>query len=163
MKRALAWLASRAENVLVLMITAMFVAFLLQIVFRYFMNLPVAWTEEVCVMAWLWGVLWGSAFVTRDDEAIRFDMLYGAVSPRTRRVFRALTGLVVVVVLGIAMPATWAYVSFMKVESSASLGIPLNWVFSIYVAFAAMVVLRQAAIVWQALRGHGGELPGVGA
>jgi C4-dicarboxylate transporter, DctQ subunit len=159
-KAVLAWLHRRAENLLVLMITAMFVAFVLQIVFRYFMNLPVAWTEEVCVLAWLWGILWGSAFVTRDDEQIRFDMVYSQVSPRTRRLFRALAGAIFIVVMLIALPATWGFVGFMKVESSASLGIPMNWVFSVYLIFAVAMVLRQALIVWQSLRGIDPLSPG---
>jgi C4-dicarboxylate transporter, DctQ subunit len=149
------WLRRRAENLLVLMMVAMFAAFILQIIFRYFLNLPVAWTEEVCVIAWLWGILWGAAFVTRDEEDIRFDMVYSAVSPRTRRVFRALAGLVFVGVMLMAMPASWSYISFMKVEKTASLGIPLNWLFSIYLAFAVAMVLRHGLIVWQALRGTG--------
>jgi C4-dicarboxylate transporter, DctQ subunit len=153
-----------AEAVLVLMMTAMFVAFILQVVFRYFLNLPVAWTEEVCVITWLWGILWGSAFVTRDEEEIRFDMVYSHVSPRTRRIFRALSGAVFVAVMLLAAPATWSYISFMKVESTASLGIPLNWLFSIYLVFAAAMVLRHGLQVWQALRGtedaHEGSSPG---
>jgi TRAP-type C4-dicarboxylate transport system permease small subunit len=153
MNALLSWLQRRAENLLVLMILAMFVAFILQIVFRYFMNLPVAWTEEVCVLTWLWGVLWGSAFVTREDEQIRFDMVYSHVSPRTRRVFNALAGTVFVVVMGIALPATWGYVRFMKVESTAALAIPFDWVFSIYLIFAVALMARQAHVVWQALRG----------
>ena len=109
MTALLSWLRRRAENLLVLMITAMFVAFILQIIFRYFLNLPVAWTEEVCVLTWLWGILWGSAFVTRDDEEIRFDMVYGQVSAKTRRVFRAVAGLIFVTVMAVALPATWAW------------------------------------------------------
>lgn len=149
----LSWLQRRAENLLVLMILAMFVAFILQIVFRYFLNLPVAWTEEVCVLAWLWGILWGSAFVTRDEEEIRFDMVYSQVSPRTRRVFRAIAGLVFIGVMGVALPATWSYISFMKVESTAALAIPFNWVFSVYLIFAVAMMLRHVHIVWCALRG----------
>jgi TRAP-type C4-dicarboxylate transport system permease small subunit len=153
MSGVLSWLHRRAENLLVLAITAMFVAFLLQIVFRYFMNLPVAWTEEVCVMAWVWGILWGSAFVTRDEEEIRFDMVYGHVKPRTRRIFRAVAGTVFVIVMLIALPATWGYVRFMKVESSAALGIPMSWVFSVYLIFAVAMIMRHALIVWQSIRG----------
>ena len=153
MKAAIAWLHRRAENLLVLMILAMFVAFILQIVFRYFLNLPVGWTEEVCVLAWLWGILWGSAFVTRDAEEIRFDMVYSHVSRKTRRVFRAVAGLIFVVVMGIALPATWGYVSFMKVESTASLAIPFNWVSSVYIVFVVAMMLRHAHIVWCAVRG----------
>lgn len=153
MNSVLSWLHRRAENLLVLAITAMFVAFLLQIVFRYFMNLPVAWTEEVCVMAWVWGILWGSAFVTRDEEEIRFDMVYAHVKPRTRRIFRALAGSIFVVVMLIALPATWGYVNFMKVETSAALRIPMSWVFSVYLIFAVAMIVRHALIVWQSIRG----------
>lgn len=157
MNALLAWLQRRAENLLVLMILAMFVAFILQIVFRYFLNLPVAWTEEVCVLAWLWGVLWGSAFVTRDDEEIRFDMVYSHVSPGTRRVFKAVAGLVFIAVMGVALPATLGYVGFMKVESTAALAIPFNWVFSVYIVFAVALMVRHAAIVWHAVRGTGSD------
>jgi C4-dicarboxylate transporter, DctQ subunit len=146
-----------AEAVLVLMMTAMFVAFILQVVFRYFLNLPVAWTEEVCVITWLWGILWGSAFVTRDEEEIRFDMVYSQVSPRVRRVFRAVSGAAFVGLMLVALPATWSYISFMKVESTASLHIPLNWLFSIYLLFAAALVLRHGLHVWHALRGTDAE------
>lgn len=153
------WLRRRAENLLVLMMTAMFVAFILQIVFRYFLNLPVGWTEEVCVIAWLWGILWGSAFVTRDEEDIRFDMVYSQVSPRTRRVFRALSGAVFVLLMLLALPASWSYITFMKVESTASLGIPLNWLFSVYLLFALAMVLRHGLHVWHALRGDARAAP----
>ncbi len=148
------WLQRRAENLLVLLMTAMFAAFVLQIAFRYFLNLPVAWTEEVCMIAWLWGILWGAAFVTRDDEEIRFDMVYSHVSPAARRVFRAVSGLVFIVVMGIALPATVAYVRFMKVESSAALAIRLDWLFAIYPVFVVAMLVRQARLVWHALTGR---------
>src|SRR3546814_16738944 len=41
------WLYRRAENVLAAMLAAMFAAFLLQIAFRYLLNLPIGWTSEV--------------------------------------------------------------------------------------------------------------------
>ena len=63
----------------------MFLAFILQVVFRYLLNLPIGWTNEISVVLWLWLVLWGAAFVLREDEEIRFDLIYGAVGPRARR------------------------------------------------------------------------------
>ena len=51
------WLHRRAENVAVALIATMFVCFLLQIAFRYLLNQPLGWTEEVTVLCWLWGVL----------------------------------------------------------------------------------------------------------
>ena len=61
----------------------MFVAFLIQIVFRYVLNWPVGWTSEVSTAMWLWAVLWGAAFVVDEREEIRFDIVYVAVGVLT--------------------------------------------------------------------------------
>ena len=85
--RLLRWLRMGANHVLVLMMAAMFVAFILQVAFRYALNLPLAWTDEVCTIVWLWGILWGASFVMRNREDIRFDMLYNVLPRRLRRGF----------------------------------------------------------------------------
>src|SRR3989475_10440311 len=76
--KAGAWLLRRAENFAAGLLAAMFVAFMLQIVFRYLFNFPVGWTSELSVITWLWLVLWGAAFVVKESEEIRFDLLYAA-------------------------------------------------------------------------------------
>ncbi len=81
----LTWLRARAENVLVLLLAVMFLAFIIQIVFRYLLNFPIGWTSELSTVTWIWLVLWGAAFVLREDEEIRFDLIYGSVGARTRR------------------------------------------------------------------------------
>src|SRR6187399_3314328 len=86
LKRAGGWLYRRAENVLAAMLALMFAAFILQIVFRYLLNFPIGWTNEVSVILWIWLVLWGAAFVVREEEEIRFDLLYGAAGPRMRKI-----------------------------------------------------------------------------
>ena len=147
-------LRQAAEAVLVLMMAAMFAAFILQVVFRYALNLPVGWTDEVCTVAWLWGILWGASFVMRNRDDIRFDMVYSFLPRGVRRGCTVLaSGAIVALLLG-SLPAAWSYVSFMKVESTASFGIPLSWLFSIHIVFVLAMVVRHAAITWDALRGH---------
>jgi TRAP-type C4-dicarboxylate transport system permease small subunit len=153
-QRGHAWLRARAENVLALLMAAMFVSFILQIFFRYVINLPVAWTEEVCVIGWLWGILWGAGFVTRNSEDVRFDMVYGLVPRPVKRGFTVLASAAIVIILALSLPGAWSYVSFMKVEKSASLGIRMDWMFSIYIAFALATIARHAHIVVEALRGR---------
>ena len=150
----IAWLRRGAEAVLVLMMAAMFVAFILQVVFRYALNLPVGWTDEVCTLVWLWGILWGASFVLRNREDIRFDMVFSHLPRPVRRACTVAASGCAVLLLLVSLPATWSYVTFMKVESTASFGIPLNWVFSIYVVFVLAMVVRHAGIVWDALRGR---------
>jgi TRAP-type C4-dicarboxylate transport system permease small subunit len=149
--RLLHWLRLGANHVLVLMMAAMFVAFILQVAFRYALNLPLAWTDEVCTIVWLWGILWGASFVMRNREDIRFDMLYNVLPRRLRRGFTLVASLLIVALLLTSLPATWSYVSFMKVESSASLQIPMNWMFFIYPVFVVAMVARHGLIAWDAL------------
>jgi len=64
----LGWLRRRADNVAVALIATMFVSFLLQIVFRYVLNRPLGWSEEVTVLCWVWVILWGSSFIVADED-----------------------------------------------------------------------------------------------
>ena len=133
----------------------MFTCFLLQIAFRYLLNRPLGWTEEVTVLCWVWVVLWGAAFILSDREEIRFDILYGAVPQTTRRAFTAISGIALILLLGISLPATWRYVLFMKREHSAYLGMRFDYLYSIYVIFAVAGIVRHGRLVWHAVRGTG--------
>lgn len=147
------WLRRRADNVVVGLLATMFVAFILQIFFRYVAGLPLGWSEEVIVTAWLWTVLWGAAFVIGESEEIRFDIIYSNISERYRRAFTIFTGIVLIVVYGGSLPAAYSYVTFMKVEHTAYLHIRMDWLYSIYIAFAAASIVRYGFLVWRAFKG----------
>ena len=150
-RRIVAWVRARAENVVAALLGVMFVAFIVQIVFRYFFNFPVGWSSELSVIAWLYMVLLGSAFWLKEGEEIRFDLLTGMVGARARRVVSFFVAVAAVVLFGMALPATVKYVAFMKVESSSYLKIRLDLLYSVYVVFAVAVVVRYAWAAWAAV------------
>ena len=135
------------------MLAVMFAAFMIQIVFRYLMNLPIGWTQELTVVMWIWLVLWGAAFVIRETEEVRFDILYATTGATARRVMGLVTGLSLVALYGVSLPGVVDYVAFMKVESSAYLKIRLDLLFSIYVVFAVAVIVRYIWLCWRAVWG----------
>jgi C4-dicarboxylate transporter DctQ subunit len=147
------WLRKRAENVAVALLSTMFACFIIQIFFRYVLNNPLGWTEEVIVTAWLWTVLWGAAFIISEAEEVRFDILYSNISEGARRVCTVVTGIALVLLYGISLPATWKYVSFMKVERSAYLHVPINLMYSVFVVFAVASIGRYLWLVYRAIRG----------
>ncbi|HWT09454.1 MAG TPA: TRAP transporter small permease subunit [Roseomonas sp.] len=152
--RLLDWARRRAEDVLSALLVAMFIAFMLQIVTRYVVNAPLSWTAEASTLAWVWGILWGAGLVLRDDEEIRFDILYSNMPSGARRACDAITGAAVVVVFGWSLPAMVDYVTFMKVERSAYLGIRFDILYSVYLVFAVAMIIRHAAIVWRVVTGR---------
>jgi TRAP-type C4-dicarboxylate transport system permease small subunit len=154
MRAAGAWLRRRAENAAAAMLAVMFAAFVVQIVFRYFFNFPIGWTSELTVIMWLWLVLWGAAFVVKESEEIRFDLLSAAAGRRTRIAMGIVAALALVVLYAASLPATYDYVTFMKVEKSSYLGIRMDWLFSIYLVFLAAMLVRYLWIVSRLLRGR---------
>lgn len=147
------WLRRRAENVAVALLCVMFVTFIVQIFARYVLNNPIGWSEEVIIATWLWTVLWGAAFVLSESEEIRFDIIYSVVSDRTRRLFTILTGVTLVTFYGLSLPAAYKYVSFMKVEHSASLRVPMNWLYCVFIIFSVASICRYCWLTWCAIRG----------
>jgi TRAP-type C4-dicarboxylate transport system permease small subunit len=147
------WLRRRAEDLLAAILAVMFLAFLLQIVFRYLLNFPVGWTSELTLIAWLWGVLWGAAFVVSEREEVRFDLFYGALGARPRRIAGICTGVAILALYAVSLPATVDYVRFMKVERTAYLKIRFDHLFSIYVLFVVAVIARYVWILSRLLRG----------
>jgi C4-dicarboxylate transporter, DctQ subunit len=143
-----AWLRRRAENVAAAMLAVMFAAFVIQIVFRYFLNFPIGWSSELTVIMWLWLVLWGAAFVVKESEEIRFDLLSASVGRRARIAMGVIAALAVVVLYGASLPAAYQYVAFMKVEKTAYLKIPFNWLFSIFVVFSVAIIVRYLWILF---------------
>ena len=149
-----AFLYARAEDVLAAMLLTMFAAFIIQIVCRYILNLPVGWTHEISVIMWIWLVLFGTAFVVRDHEEIRFDLIYAAVTPQTRRVLVLVCAVFVVVFFSISLPAVIDYLLFMKVERTAYMKIRFDFLYSIYGLFAVAMIARQLWLGYQAIWGR---------
>lgn len=145
-----------ADAVPAVLLAAMFLAFILQVFMRYAVDSPVGWTVELCVIAWLWILLWGQSVSAREEDEIRFDILYSSVSPKVRRWFRAIAALCLVAIYAVSLPALWDYVTFMKIEKTSYFDIRFNWVFSIALIFAAVSILRYLWMLWGALRGYDG-------
>lgn len=146
------WLLRRAENVAALLLGVLFLAFIVQITFRYLLNWPIGWTSELTVLAWLWLVLWGAALVVPERDEIRFDLVYGSAGPKARRIMAIITAVALIALYGVSLPAVVDYVTFMKVQRTAYMGIRFDYVFAIYVLFAVATILRYAWILWMALR-----------
>jgi len=143
-----------AEAIAALMLLAMFVAFVLQVAFRYLFNWPLGWTSELSGILWLWMVLWSAAFVLRERDEIRFDVLAAGAGRRARRVMGLLAAVALVALYGWSLPDAWDYVSFMKVQESSYLDIRFDWLFSIFVVFSVAAILRYLWLAWRCLSGR---------
>lgn len=151
------WLRRRAENVLAALIFLMFAAFMLQIVFRYVLDWPIGWTNEISVALWIWIVLFGAAFVVRESEEIRFDLFWAGAGDKARRIMVLIMAAALIASFALSLPAVVDYILFMKVEKTAYLKIRFDWLYSIYAVFAVAMIARYLWLGIQAIRGKAPE------
>ncbi|MEZ5666371.1 MAG: TRAP transporter small permease subunit [Alphaproteobacteria bacterium] len=152
MRLAFRWLTRGAEGLAAAMLAAMFLVFLLQVFSRYVMVEPFGWTLELCLVLWVWIVFVGCAFVVRDRDHVRFDILYLA-APRGPRRAMALAGAVAVAVgMGWSLLPTWDWIDFLKIKRSPTLPVSMRIIYAVYALFVVAIVLRAAWAAVQVLR-----------
>ena len=153
-RSAVDWIRRRAENIVAGLLGIMFVAFIIQIVFRYFFNFPIGWTAELSVITWLYMVLVGTAFWLKESEEIRFDLVSGSMGRRARRLVGIVVAASIVILYAMSLPASIKYVTFMKVESTSYLKIRFDILYSVYIVFVIAVIVRYLWALWSLARGE---------
>lgn len=171
MKNILAGLRHIAQAVAAAMMAAMFLTFILQILVRYSARLewlsvqfPIldptryGWTLEFCLLLWVWLIFWGNAFVVRDNDHVKFDILYHAVRPNVQRWFIIISGVAICAGLLLSIEPTWAKFHILRLKKTATLTaifgdwIRMRDIYSIYIFFLIAVALRYAWSVYRAIR-----------
>lgn len=150
---AIRLLRHAAEGFCGLLLVLMFLCFMVQIISRYVFNDPFGWTDEASVFFWVWGTLWGAAFVVREKNEIRFDIFYSSLSEKARARAAVITGICCIALFAVSLPATYSYVRFLKVERAAYMPIRLDYLYSIYLIFVVAAIARYSLVVYKALRG----------
>jgi len=133
-----------AELVAATLFALLFLVFLLQVFMRYVVNEPLGWTLEVSLVAYLWVVFWCAAFLVKEQEHIAFRLVYDAASPRVRRGFALASSIALCVGLPAALPASFDYISFMRIERTWTLELRFDMVFAVFLVFLLAVTVHAA-------------------
>ncbi len=140
------------------MLAAIFLIFLLQIVLRYFFT-PAGWTLELIGILWVWVIFFSCAFIVRERDHVKFDIIFLSVPMRVRQVFAMLAAAAVVVGMLYSFLPTWDYIEWMKIRKTSTVRnpfsgekIPLRDVFSIYAVFMLVVAARYAWLFFDVMR-----------
>lgn len=133
----------------------LFIVFVIQVMARFGLNKPLAWTDELAVILYVWIILWAAAFMVPEREHVAFDLLWNSAGPRTRSVMQMVGHLLIGGLALCAVPATWDYVYFMKREGTPVLGLPFMWVFLPFVFLLVALVVRSAWAIWRVIKGEG--------
>ncbi len=138
-----------ADLIGVLLFTVAFLGFIVQVFFRYVVNRPILWTEEVTMIAFVWTVFWAAAFMVNIREHVTFDVVYETMSPAVKRVMAIFSMLVLIGTFLLLIPATWDYMQFLLRKRSPVLRIPMTWIYGCYLLFVVNFTIQAAVRLWR--------------
>jgi TRAP-type C4-dicarboxylate transport system permease small subunit len=134
-----------AEGISAALFFAMFALFLLGIAMRYLADAPLAWTDELIMVLFIWLVFLTEAVVIDEREQISFDVIYDVVGARGRRAIGLAAALALASLFLASLPTVIDYVRFLWRERTAVLQWRLDLVYACFVVFWAAVVARSLA------------------
>lgn len=137
-----------AEIVAVITFTAMFAGFILQVVMRYGLDNPLDWTQELCVVLYLFGVFWTAAFILKESDHVAFTVLYDISPFGVRRIMAGIGAIAIGVSFAADLPAAWDYISYMSRNSTPVLHLRFDLVFGVFLLFMVAVIWRSAVTLF---------------
>ena len=119
----------------------LFLAFLLQIFYRYFL-VPLTWPLELTLLCFIWTALLGGLYADRDDSHVQFTIIYDMAKPKTQLWMRLIGNFMLFASFCIALYPSYDYVAFMAFKKSNVMKIPMNLAYSPFVVFLAFMIGR---------------------
>jgi TRAP-type C4-dicarboxylate transport system permease small subunit len=141
-----------AESVSVVAFATMFAGFVIGICARYVFNEPIAWANELCLIAYVWIVFWTSDILIRERQHIVFDVLYNLFPPKYRRGLAILVTLSLAATFVAALPGTVDYILFLKRRHSTLLQVPMQFIYGSFLIFMVAVVVNALLRLWHLVR-----------
>lgn len=151
---AVRWLLHLPEIVLALLTVAMTVVVFMQVLFRYFLQIPLAWSEESARFIFVWVSLIGAVVGIKRREHFGFGLLLAAAPRQVRRVL----------LVGVDLALLWfAYVLTTEglngmqtamIQRSPVLDISLGWVYAALPVSGALMLLFLVPQLIATIRGR---------
>ena len=147
------WFTRITEFIAAMALAAIFVTFLLQIVFRYTPFLePIGWSVVLISLLWVWLIFFGCSFIVRETDHVTFDVLYLGVSRTKRKILALITALLMIAAMLYSFPYVWDAVfgnRLMELKKIQTLRVPITgeriamkWLFAPFVLLMVVVVIR---------------------
>lgn len=134
----------------------------IQIVFRFVLNDPLTWSEELARFMFIWSAFLSISFCLKEGISLKIDTLISIFPQKTQKLIYMAGDIVMAVFFIYLLPASWefAYTSVLSGQTSAACHIPMYFIqISLMVGFA-LAAFRSLQNIWNTIQylRRGGEL-----
>jgi TRAP-type C4-dicarboxylate transport system permease small subunit len=124
----------------------------LQVVFRYFFALPLAWSEEISRYSFIWLTMIAAPMCIRLKANLSMGALSPRLSERAAQVLEAFTCLLVLVFSAVLTVWGAALLGVVKNQTSPAIGLPMHWVYAAMPVGGLLMIIETIAQLREALQ-----------
>jgi tripartite ATP-independent transporter DctM subunit len=121
------------------------------VVFRYVLNDPLIWTDELAEILFLWLVSFGAVVAYRRDEHMRMTIISGILPSSIQNILARISSLVILLVVGAIVIPGLGYMEQQQAVTTPALQIPGSWeiagelfAFAMFLLSATYRLIRMA-------------------
>jgi TRAP-type C4-dicarboxylate transport system permease small subunit len=126
------------------LLAAMTVIVFLQVVFRYVLNHPLDWSEELGSFAFVWASLLGASIGLKRRENPRLDLIVNLFPRKMQRTIENLYNLVILFLLAVLFIYGARLTVSMKSQLTAALEYSVSFVYAVLPISAAIMFIHLA-------------------
>lgn len=109
--------------------TVMVASTFLQVVFRYFLDHPLSWSEELSRFCFIWIVYLGTALAAKSGSHIGVDYLYKRLKTAVQLPIFVFTNLLILCFVGVVFFESIPVIGIDMSQHSPAIGIPMGLVY----------------------------------
>lgn len=123
-------LINKIENIIaIFVISLLSVVVFLQVFFRYVLNNPLAWSEELARFLAIWLVYISAAIVLRDDSHMSMDYFVKLFSPKVQAWADVIGKIIISTFLLVGIKESFKIIRITMSQLSPSLDIPMGLIY----------------------------------
>jgi|OpeIllAssembly_1097287.scaffolds.fasta_scaffold458824_2 TRAP-type C4-dicarboxylate transport system permease small subunit len=130
------------QYVAALLMAAMTILVFLQVLFRYLLNSPLDWSEELASFALVWMALLGACVGLKKDEHPRLDLIISRLPQKTQRLIRILFNLAILSMLVLLAYYSLKLTVSMRLQLTAALQYSVSFVYAVLPVSATIMIIH---------------------
>jgi TRAP-type transport system small permease protein len=148
--KKLEWISQKLNGVVkyatAFLLAAMTILVFLQVVFRYLLDYPLAWSEETASFSFVWMSLLGASVALRHGDHPSLDVLFRFFPVPVKKWVQILIHLAIIFVLTVLLIYGFKLALMMKAQVTAALHYSVAYVYAVLPVSALIMLVHTVAL-----------------
>ncbi|MFF0830803.1 TRAP transporter small permease [Brevibacillus sp. NPDC003359] len=150
-------LVSKINSILrffiIALLAIMVIAVFLQVLFRFLLDQPLAWTEEVARYLLIWITFLGSAYAMSIKAHIGTEYIQKYLSPRMNKLVLVIAALCSLIFFLVMVQQGYVLSARSMTQTSPTLLVPMGYVYMVIPISGALLIMNVIHVTWKDITG----------